>query len=95
MARQEDLRQIGSEGFALIEKFFGQAAPKRTFGNGAFPAKQGRWVAHQVPNDTEMEQQQQRGVMNSREVAARYGGMMVVNYTKGKPQTRFGRLFKP
>ena len=86
MASPSGLREIGLEGFALIDTFFGApAAPRRPiFNNRVFPARQGRWV----PND-EMEEPP----MNSSEVAARYGGIMVVNYPKGKPQARVGRSF--
>nr|KYP43503.1 hypothetical protein KK1_035070 [Cajanus cajan] len=90
MAPPTDLRVIGSEGFALIDKFYGPpsaSARRRPNRNGVFPARQGRWVV-QVPND-ELEEP----VINSREAATRYGGIMIVNYPK--PQTRFGRLFKP
>ena len=56
--------------------------------NGVFPARQGRWVV-QVPND---ELEEPMSVINSREAAARYGGIMIVNYPK-KP--KLGRSFKP
>ncbi|TKY72570.1 hypothetical protein E2542_SST01311 [Spatholobus suberectus] len=87
MAPPADLRVIGSEGFALIDKFYGPSARRRPNTNGVFPARQGRWVV-QVPND-ELEEP----VMNSREAAACYGGIMIVNYPR--PQTRLGRSFKP
>ncbi|PNX88670.1 hypothetical protein L195_g044781 [Trifolium pratense] len=61
------------EGFDLIDKFYG--APRRTKNNRAFPARQGRWVV-QVPND-EMEEP----VMNSKEAATRFGGILV----RGRP----------
>jgi len=79
MAPQKNLREIGLEGFDLIEKFYG--APRRVF-----PARQGPWVV-QVPND-EMEEPV---VMNSKEVAARFGGILIVDYFKGKQQVRCGR----
>ncbi|XP_027333584.1 uncharacterized protein LOC113848322 [Abrus precatorius] len=84
MAPHANLREIGLEGFALIDKFYGaQAAPRNR--SGVFPARQGRWVV-QVPND-EMEELP----LNSNEVAARFGGIMAVNYFKGKQQIRCGR----
>ncbi|CAJ2653941.1 unnamed protein product [Trifolium pratense] len=73
MAPQKNLREIGMEGFDLIDKFYG--APSRTKNNRAFPARQGRWVV-QVPND-EMEEP----VMNSKEAATRFGGILV----RGRP----------
>ena len=86
MAPPADLREIGLEGFALIDKFYGaSSAPTRPYANRAFPARQGRWVV-QVPHD-EMEEP----LMNSKEVAGRFGGIMAVNYFKGKPQIRCGR----
>ncbi|KAK7291679.1 hypothetical protein RIF29_07014 [Crotalaria pallida] len=85
MAPSASLRDIGLEGFALIERFYGApAAQKRSYTKGVFPARQGRWFV-QVPHD-EMEEP----VMNSKEVAARFGGVMAVNYFKGKPQVRYG-----
>lgn len=42
---QADLRKIGLEGFALIDKYYG---PTR---NDAFSGRrEGFWVVHQVPN---------------------------------------------
>jgi len=78
MAPPTDLRVIGSEGFALIDKFYGPSARRRPNPKGVFPARQGRWVV-QVPND-ELEEP----VINSREAASRYGGIMIVNYPKPK-----------
>ncbi|WJX90663.1 hypothetical protein P8452_72535 [Trifolium repens] len=75
MAPQTKLREIGLEGFDLIDKFYG--APRRAKNNRAFPARQGSWVV-QVPND-EMEDP----VINSKEVAARFGGILVLDYFKG------------
>lgn len=73
MAPQADLRRIGSEGFALIDKFYGR---RRANGNRVCPSRKGHWVV-QVPND-EMEETP----MNSREAAARYGGIIIVTYPK-------------
>jgi len=84
MAPQTNLREIGLEGFDLIEKFYG--APRRARNNSVFPARQGRWVV-QVPND----EMKEPVIMNSKEVAARFGGILVVDYFKGKPQVRCGR----
>ncbi|GAU11189.1 hypothetical protein TSUD_198130 [Trifolium subterraneum] len=83
MAPQTNLREIGLEGFDLIDKFYG--APKRAKNNRAFPARQGRWIV-QIPND-EMEEP----VMNSKEVAARFGGILLVDYFKGKSHIHCGR----
>ena len=85
MAPPSDLRVIGLEGSALVDRFFGAPAPRRSIAkNGVYPARQGHWVV-QVPYD-EMEEPP----INSREVAARYGGITVVSHRKGKPQTRVG-----
>jgi hypothetical protein len=83
MTPQTKLREIGLEGFDLIDKFYG--APRRAKNNRAFPARQGSWVV-QVPND-EMEEP----VMNSKDVAARFGGILVLDYFKGKPHIHCGR----
>ncbi|CAJ1963342.1 unnamed protein product [Sphenostylis stenocarpa] len=69
MASPADLRVIGSEGFALIDKFYGPSARRRPNPKGVFPARQGRWVV-QVPND-ELEEP----AINSREAASRYEDM--------------------
>ncbi|WVZ18893.1 hypothetical protein V8G54_006215 [Vigna mungo] len=66
MAPPTDLRVIGSEGFALIDKFYGSSTRRRPNKKGVFPSRQGRWVV-QVPND-ELEEP----VINSREAASRY-----------------------
>ncbi|CAL0325400.1 unnamed protein product [Lupinus luteus] len=85
MAPSASLRDIGLEGFALIDRFYGApAAPRRSHTKGVFPARKGRWVV-QVPHD-ELEEP----AMNSKEVAARFGGVMAVTYFKGKPQLRCG-----
>lgn len=91
MAPPADLRVIGSEAFALIDKFYGPSARRRPkMKNGVLiPARQGRWVV-QVPND---ELEEPVTIINSIEAAARYGGITVVNYPK--PQTRLVRSSKP
>lgn len=73
------LREIGLEGFALWCR--GRRASSN---NGAFPASQGRWVV-QVPND-EMEEL----ALNSNQVAARFGGIMLLNCFKGTKHSRCG-----
>ncbi|KAK7412922.1 hypothetical protein VNO78_04682 [Psophocarpus tetragonolobus] len=81
MAPPTDLRVVGSEGFDLIDKLYGSSASARRRANsrkGVFPAKQGRWVV-QVPND-ELEEP----VIDSREAAARFGGIMILNFPKPK-----------
>ena len=89
MAPPTDLRVIASEGFDLIDRFYGPSAQSRPKRNGVFPSRQGPWVV-QVPND---ELEEPMSVINSRDAAARYGGITIVNYPK--PQTRLGRSFKP
>ncbi|TKY72569.1 hypothetical protein E2542_SST01310 [Spatholobus suberectus] len=81
---QADLRKIGLEGFALIDKFYG---PSRA--NDAFPGRReaGFWVVHQVPNG-EME----KPAVKAKEVV----GIAVPNYPRGgKLQNRWGRPIKP
>ncbi|KAG5011106.1 hypothetical protein JHK82_019743 [Glycine max] len=73
------LREIGLEGFALWCR--GRRASSN---NGVFPASQGRWVV-QVPND-EMEEL----ALNSNQVAARFGGIMLLNCFKGTQHSRCG-----
>ncbi|KAJ1407677.1 hypothetical protein SESBI_24151 [Sesbania bispinosa] len=90
-----DLRKIGLEGFALIDKFFGPPRRSLAAANDAnFNGRRERsWVVYQVPNG-EMEQP----FMNSNEAAIHYGGISVVsnnNHPKGKPQNRWGRPIKP
>ncbi|KHN26527.1 hypothetical protein glysoja_019766 [Glycine soja] len=82
MAPPTDLRVIASEGFDLIDRFYGPSAQSRPKRNGVFPSRQGPWVV-QVPND---ELEEPMSVINSRDAAARYGGITIVNYPK--PQTR-------
>ncbi|KAG5005999.1 hypothetical protein JHK85_024541 [Glycine max] len=65
------------------------ACRKHNTNNGIFPSRQGRWVV-QMPND---ELEDRISVINSRDAASRYGGIMIVNYPK--PQTRLDRSFKP
>ncbi|KAG5132792.1 hypothetical protein JHK82_023980 [Glycine max] len=89
MAPPTDLRVIASEGFDLIDRFYGPSAQSRPKRNGVFPSRQGPWVV-QVPND---ELEEPMSVINSRDAAARYGGITIVNYPK--PQTRLARSFKP
>ena len=87
MARRADqLREIGLEGFALIDKYYGPS-PRRSINGsdqGVFPARQERWVV-QVPNG-EMEVP----FLNSKDAASQLGGIMIMNYPKGKPQNRRG-----
>nr|XP_004508194.1 uncharacterized protein LOC101489667 [Cicer arietinum] len=86
MAPQVDLREIGLEGFDLIDKFYGVAGGStrtrvKKNNNRVFPARQGRWVVH--------DEMEEPVVMNSKEVAARFGGIHVVDYFNGKkPQVR-------
>ncbi|RDX96331.1 hypothetical protein CR513_21023, partial [Mucuna pruriens] len=75
---QADLRQIGVEGFALIDRFFGP--PRRSSVNDALGV-------YQVPNNhvgTEP-------ALNSKDAAFHFFGISVVNYPKGKPQNHWGR----
>ena len=85
MARRADLREIGLEGFALIDQYYGPP-PRRSMNggryHGVFPARQGHSVV-QVPN-AEMEVPS----IDSQEAASRFGGIMIVNYPKRKPQNR-------
>ena len=75
-----DLRKIGVEGFALIDKFYGPSRRRRA--NDAFGIVQ-------VPSGG------REPAINSEEAAMHYGGVMVINYPKGKPPKRWGRPIKP
>ncbi|XP_020228793.1 uncharacterized protein LOC109809818 [Cajanus cajan] len=88
MAPSADLRKIGLEGFALIDKVC--FPPRRSNGNAndAFQGRRERtWVVHHVPN----------GVMeDSAEIGkeVHFAGISAVSYPKGKPQNRWGRPIK-
>ncbi|KAI4345381.1 hypothetical protein L6164_012510 [Bauhinia variegata] len=87
-APQANLREIGLEGFSLIDKFYGP--PRRSHG-GVFLVRQGHWVV-QVPSD---EMDDPVAVINSKDAAGKYGGVMIMNYSKGlKPQNRRVRPFE-
>lgn len=82
-----DLRKIGEEGFALLEKFYGPT--RRSSANEAFHGRRDRnWVVCQVAND------QMEGPSSKDYVALPYAGT-VSRYPKGKPQNRWGRPIKP
>lgn len=87
---QADLRKIGVEGFALIDKFYGP--PRRNSGNEAFQygRRERLWVVYPVPNDLVDEPT----MNNSKDAAFHHAGVSVVNYPKGKPQNRWDRPFK-
>ncbi|KAK7329479.1 hypothetical protein VNO77_23648 [Canavalia gladiata] len=72
-----DLRKIGMEGFALIDKFY--APSRRCSANDAFHGRRERsWVEDPLVT------------LNSKDAVFHYGGISAVNYTKGKPQNRWG-----
>ncbi|CAJ1963340.1 unnamed protein product [Sphenostylis stenocarpa] len=85
-----DLRQIGAEGFALIDKFYGP--PRRSSGIDAVYLHGRRErcsVVYQVPKDV-MDESSVIG----KEPVGPFSGISVVNYPKPKPQNRWGRPFK-
>ncbi|KAK7329486.1 hypothetical protein VNO77_23655 [Canavalia gladiata] len=87
---QADLRKIGAEGFALIDKFYGPS--RRSNANDAFQGRRERsWVVYHLPNDF-MEQPSVN--FNSNDAAFHYAGISVVNYSKGKPQNRWNSPFQ-
>ncbi|KAK7354830.1 hypothetical protein VNO80_20343 [Phaseolus coccineus] len=86
MAHQSDLAKIGLEGFDLIERFYG--APMRRPGN--VKQRQGRWGVQPPQNHKE-----EPAVINSKEAASKFGGIMVVNYfPKTKPHNRWGKFIQ-
>lgn len=80
MASQPDLVKIGSEGFAIIDSFYG--AQNR----GGFTGRQRKEHYHGHSNE--------EPVINSKDAAYNYGGLMVVNYPKTKPKNRWGKVFQ-
>ncbi|KAK7412918.1 hypothetical protein VNO78_04678 [Psophocarpus tetragonolobus] len=91
MAHQSDLVKIGLEGFDLIDRFYG-APIRRPVANGG-KQRQGRWGVQATQNHKE------DTVLNSKEAASKFGGIVVMNYyPKTKPQNRWGKFiqaFKP
>jgi len=90
MAPPADLRKIGAEGFALIDKFYGP--PRKSSGNDAWHLHGRRercCVVYQVPNDA-MDESSVIGM----EPAGPFVGIAVGGYAKPKPQNRWGRVFK-
>nr|KYP43499.1 hypothetical protein KK1_035066 [Cajanus cajan]KYP43501.1 hypothetical protein KK1_035068 [Cajanus cajan] len=83
---QSELRKIGLEGFALIDKFYGPA--RRSPASDAFPGRrEGFWVVHQANGEME------EPVVKTKEVCS-YGAA-VANYPRAKPQNRWVRPIKP
>ncbi|KAK7303754.1 hypothetical protein RJT34_14668 [Clitoria ternatea] len=81
----QDLVKIGLEGFALIDTFY-----------GGRQRQQGRWGFQGTTQDHCCKEE--AVVINSKDAASKYGGIMVVNYSKTKPQNRWGKfmqVFKP
>ncbi|RDX89225.1 hypothetical protein CR513_29075, partial [Mucuna pruriens] len=84
---QADLRKIGVEGFALIDKFY--SPPRRSSLNDAFHARRERsWLVYQVPNDVVA---MEEPALNSKDAAFHFAGVSVVTYPKGKTQNRWAR----
>ncbi|KAL9314864.1 hypothetical protein ACSQ67_020316 [Phaseolus vulgaris] len=77
-----DLRQIGAEGFGLIEKFYGPG--RRSSGNDAL-RRERCCLVYQVSNDV---------VNESCMIGMEAGGPFAGSYAKPKPQNRWGRAFK-
>ncbi|KAG4990474.1 hypothetical protein JHK82_023977 [Glycine max] len=94
MAPQQDLVKIGLEGFELIDRFYG-APIRRPANNNVGKQRQGRWGVQA----THQSHKEEPVVINSKEAASKFGGIMVVNYyPKTKPQNRWGKFiqaFKP
>ncbi|KAG4946334.1 hypothetical protein JHK87_042341 [Glycine soja] len=86
MAPQQDLVKIGLEGFDLIDRFYG--APIRRPANVS-KQRQGRSGVQA----THQNHKEEPVVINSREAASKFGGIMVVNYyPKTKPQNRWDNM---
>lgn len=91
-----DLRKIGLEGFALIDKLYGGTTNRRNMGahdHHAFPAgrRERCWVVYQVPNDHHDMDDPASSSVSTRVDHAH----APVIHPKGKPQHRWGRLIKP
>ncbi|KAJ1407678.1 hypothetical protein SESBI_24152 [Sesbania bispinosa] len=84
MAAQPDLVKIGKEGFAIIETFYGAPTRRST-------KRQGRWG---LQDQYSVSSKEEAVVINSKDAASKYGGIMVVNYPKTKPQSRWGKIFQ-
>ncbi|QCE13293.1 hypothetical protein DEO72_LG11g286 [Vigna unguiculata] len=78
MAHESDLVKIGLEGFDLIERFYGAAAPMRR------------------PGNMKQRHKEEHAVINSKEAASKFGGIMIVNYfpNKTKPHNRWGKFIQ-
>ncbi|KAK7329487.1 hypothetical protein VNO77_23656 [Canavalia gladiata] len=87
MASQQDLVKIGLEGFDIIDRFYG--APNKRSTNGS-RQRQGRWGFQGIQSHHTKEEQ----VINSKDAASQYGGIMILNYPNTKPHNRWGKIFK-
>ena len=87
MAPQPDLVKIGLEGFALIDNFYGP--PTKMSNNGG---RQGQGRKGLQANQYQYNKEET--VINSKDAAYSYGGIMVVNYPKTRPKNRWGNIFK-
>ncbi|KAK7246367.1 hypothetical protein RIF29_41234 [Crotalaria pallida] len=91
MAHQQDLVKIGLEGFELIDKLYGPSARRPTNGGFSTRQRQGRWGVQATTLD---HGKLEEPVINSKDAASKYGGIMIVNYPKTKPQNRWGKIFQ-
>ncbi|KAK7303755.1 hypothetical protein RJT34_14669 [Clitoria ternatea] len=71
-----DLRKIGLEGFALIDKFYG---PPRRSSTATEGRRERNWVVYHVPNH----------LMEDPSVNTKDAGISLANYPKPKPQNQF------
>lgn len=90
MAPQQDLVKIGLEGFALIDTYYG--APTKRTTNGGFNGRQKQGCKGiQIIQDQHSKEEL---IINSKDAAYYFGGVMAVNYPKTRPQSRWGKVFK-
>lgn len=89
---QADLRKIGAEGFALIDKFYGPA--RRNSVNDAFHGRRGDrcWVVYNVSNDV----MEDSAAIGMEATTGHFAAKSAMNYPKaGKPEIRYwGRPLK-
>ncbi|KAL1320880.1 hypothetical protein HN51_065591 [Arachis hypogaea] len=96
---QQDLVQIGLEGFDIIDTYYPPNRVRRSSPNGGFMATStrqrppaARWL---VQATHEHHHNKEERVINSKDAASKYGGIMVVNYPNNKTKSKsfWGKIF--
>ena len=80
----DQLVKIGLEGFDLIDKVCGPRPPRRSSGGVPYP-RQGRWGFQAFNGKNEEE----AVIINSKDAARRYHGVVVVSYPNTKPAQKW------